>query len=415
MARTIVTMRTFTWRRAALASFVAVTMAGLATSPALAGEKPTPIDEGLPKGAELHIAQGPLLDLANRVADTDPERAHLGGIQLDVPQRAVHIYWNGAISDDVYRMVEEARDNGIDATLEEARYPLAEITKAQQEVYDKREAYPGLTSIGRMPDGSGLRIGATDPEALRSDTFPLEATIVREEPPTAAGRQDDTAPFWAGGAARPGSGGFCSTGFAVAHYNFWGRETDRGLLTADHCAPGGNVSYFTGSFKFMGTAGPSGWNWLAPLSDTQYIQTSSAARVFSGGVTSSTTRSVWGTAPLWPGAVVCTSGASTGEHCANVVYAVMSFSILTSGAWVLGVDYAWNTAVASGTGDSGGPVYALAPWNPAGVALAAGMIDNGSFGVTCASGSLTSVCFHSVGFVDIHYALVAQNARLLTS
>jgi len=418
-APTINAMLTFTWRRAAVASLVALTMAGLTATavaaPALAEEKPTPVDERLPKGADLHIAQGPLLEFANRVADTDPDRAHLGGIQLEVAQRAVHIHWKGEVPDDVYRMVEQARGDGIEATLDEARYALSEVTKAQQEVYERRESYPGLTSIGPMPDGSGLRIGATDPDAFRSETFPLEATILKEEPVTQLTRQNDVRPFWGGGAARPATGGFCSTGFAVAHFTWWGAETDRGLLTAEHCSPGGNVNYFTGDFKFMGPVGPTGWNWLAPLSDTTYIQTSSAGRVFSGGVGSGTSRGVLGTIALWPGAVVCTSGASTGEHCANLVYALGLFSISTTGSWTFGVNYAISGGVASGTGDSGGPVYLLAPWDPFGRVFAAGMIANGFIGATCTPGSLTASCFHNVGFVDIHYALVAQNARLLVS
>ncbi|WP_203909320.1 hypothetical protein [Rhizocola hellebori] len=409
-------MSIFDWRRAALASLVAMSLVGLATTPALAGEKPTPISDDLPDGAKLIIAQAPLVDLAQAVSEVDPERANLGGIQLEVERRAVHIYWKGDVPDDVYRLVEQARGNGIDATIEEARYAGVEMTKAQTEVMDKRDAYRGLTSVGPMPDGSGLRVGARDPEALRSETFPLEVTVVQEDEivPT-AGRQDDTRPFWTGGAARRGSA-FCSTGFAVAHYTWWGAEIDRGLLTAEHCAPGGNATYLTGSFKPLGTSGPSGPSFLAPFSDTQFIKTSSAPRAFTGGTSSTGSRAVAGWTPVWPGMVVCTSGASTGEHCTNLVYAVGVFAITGSGL-VLGMDYAFDFSggAASGTGDSGGPVYTLAWWDPTRKVLAAGMIDNGLFGVTCPPGSRTTACFRNVGFVDIHYALLAQNAGLLIS
>ena len=404
-------------RRTTLASLLAITMVGLAVSPALAGEKPIVTDDRLPAGAKLQIAQAPLVDLAQAVSDTDPDRAHLGGIQLEVEQRAVHIYWKGEVSDEVYRLVDDARGNGIEATIEEARYAGAEIKRGQDEVLERRDSYPGLTSVGPMPDGSGLRVGALDPEAFKSDTFPLEATIVKEEQITSAARLNDTAPFWAGGAARPGTGGFCSTGFAVAHYTWWGAEIDRGLLTADHCAPGGNVNYFTGAGSFIGTAGPTGFNFLAPFSDTQFIKAPSGARAFSGGVGSSASRAVAGRTPLWPGMVVCTSGASTGEHCTELVYAIGVFAITTSGL-VLGMDFAFDyTAggVAAGTGDSGGPVYTLAWWDPTRKVLAAGMIDNGLFTVGCPPGSVTGTCFRNVGFVDINYALVAQGAGLLTS
>jgi hypothetical protein len=410
-------MLTFTWRRATIASLVALTLVGLATSPALAGEKPSPTDDRLPDGAELQIAQAPLLDLAQAVSNADPDRAQLGGIQLQVEQRAVQIYWKGAVPDDVYRLVEEARGNGIAATIDEARYAGVELKQAQDQVMERRDSYPGLTSVGPMPDGSGLRVGAQDPKAFKTDTFPLEATIVQEDQITSTARLTDTPPFWGGGAARPSTGGFCSTGFAVAHYTWWGAEIDRGLLTAEHCAPGGNATYTTGAGSFIGSSGPTGFNFLAPFSDTQFIKASSAPRVFGGGVGSSFSRAVAGWTPLWPGTVVCTSGASTGEHCTNVVYAVGVFAITNSGL-VLGMDFAFDytaAGVASGAGDSGGPVYTLAWWDPNKKVLAAGMIDNGLFTVGCPPGSIATTCYRNVGFVDINYALIAQGARLLTS
>jgi hypothetical protein len=413
--RTMGNMFSLRWRRAALASLVALTLVGLSTSPVLAREeKPAPISDELPEGAKLIVAQAPLVDLAQAVSNIDPERNGLGGIQLDVQAHAVHIYWKGDTPDDVHRLVEQARGNGIEATIEAARYAGVEMTKGQNEVIDKLEAYRGLTSVGPMPDGSGLRVGATDPEALRSETFPLEVTIVKEEQAEPTARQNDTRPFWAGGAA-VSAGGFCSTGFAVAHYTWWGAEIDRGLLTAQHCSPAGNANFFTGAGAFIGTSGPPSGNPFTPFSDTLFIKTSSSGRAFSGGTASSSSRAVAGWTPVFPGMFVCTSGAATGEHCSNLVYAVGVFAV-TTGGLVFGMDYAFDIfgGTASGRGDSGGPVYTLAPWDPTRRVLAAGMIDNGLFTVACPPGVFTT-CFRNVGFVDLNYALFAQGVRLLTS
>jgi hypothetical protein len=409
------------WCRAALVPLAALALVTALGSPARAGEPDKPIvtsddpSAGSNAAAKIMIAQAPLVDLAQAVTTVDPDRAGLGGIQLQVAKHSVQIAWKGDVPDEVAKLVDQARDQGIDVSLRRADYSGAELAKAQDEVVNRVDAYPGLTTVGPLPDGSGLRIGARDPDALTDLTFPVPVTIVKEEPFTSLSRTRDSAPFWAGGVANTTSGS-CSTGFAVARYNFFGQETSRGLLTAEHCAPGGGRAFFTGGGTFIGVAGPPSGNFLTPWSDTLYIPTSSAARTWDGGVgVGEFTKAVSGQAFNFPGEFVCTSGARTGVHCANLTYAIFTVAFTNTGP-VLGIDLAFDVTggTAAGAGDSGGPVFTLAPWDPSRRVLAAGMIDNGAFATPCPPGIVTT-CFHNVGFVDINYALFAQGVGLLTS
>ncbi|TYB39769.1 hypothetical protein FXF50_05170 [Micromonospora sp. AP08] len=432
-------LTTRTRRRAGLSAAALLLVAGLLlpaaavaasdAPPADAGGKPVPTgtsDPSVATGSARRImaAQTPLLAAATRIkALAGDEGSGLSGISLDVERRRVHVWWKGSPPTRVTNEIARQRRTGVAIDVRPGRYSERELRDAARTVLAHRAAYPGLLRIGPRYDGTGLeavvdrngtRIAAGPPLA-----FPVPTRVVVGPAAKQMGRVDDTAPFWAGGVARPvGSSNRCSTGFAVIRYFLWW-ESMRGLLTAEHCSFGGNVGFTTGVGTFIGTAGPPPTAQSAPHSDSLIITTSStgaAARTFDGGVgVGEFSKPVVGRADNFPGQFVCTSGAATGAHCDirltainQVVILEPSFTIAEGVA--LGTQISGGPAV--GAGDSGGPVFTLAA-DPAKV-LAAGMIVGGLGPVSCGNPQ-QSGCLNQVAYVDMGYLLVAHQVSLLTS
>ena len=117
---------------------------------------------------------------------------------------------------------------------------------------------------------------------------------------------------------------------------------------------------------------------------------------------SNTSKQILGSTPNFPGQVVCTEGASTGEHCLVMNFFVGAAAIV-SGALTLGVTLAVNItgAIAGGSGDSGGPV--TVSYHPT-AAFAAGLISFGIGGTPCAVGT----CASMVGYININWVLATN-------
>jgi len=154
-----------------------------------------------------------------------------------------------------------------------------------------------------------------------------------------------------------------------------------------------------------------------PLRDTDslYIPAeSSAPRIYDGGVgVGEFSKPITGSTLLFPGQYVCTSGAATGVYCNIMITSTENIFFPPDGSFVDGVALATEQAgaVATGLGDSGGPVFTLAP--DTGKAIAAGLMIGGMDDVPCTI-SGPARCFKSVAFVYIGYVLEAHDLRLLT-
>ena len=140
----------------------------------------------------------------------------------------------------------------------------------------------------------------------------------------------------------------CSTGFAIA---IGGVSK---MLSAGHCGANGGSAY-DGGGQYMGTISGD-----TNAYDTLYINTSSAGRIYDGGVgTGEFSKPVVGASHSYVGDWLCTSGAYSGARCNEQVIAVNV--TIWVGYYIYGMVRAEqvNHTNAVGNGDSGGPVFSL--------------------------------------------------------
>ncbi|MBF9127703.1 hypothetical protein I0C86_01635 [Plantactinospora sp. S1510] len=368
---------------------------------------------GSNSAAEIMAAQAPLVAFASRITELDEKFAALGGLRLRVEKRTVDLWWKGEVPAEVREEIVRADAEGVRVELGEAEFSQRELVERTASLPESWREYPGLVEVGPAVDGSGLLLGVTRDADPSGWDFGVPAEVVRTEEFTAYSRRNDVAPWWGGAeisAPVSGAGGRCSTGFAVARHFLWW-ETSRGMLTAEHCAPGGGVPFVDPTGEQIGVAEPAP---ARRLSDSLYIPTRSGARIYDGGVgVGEFSKPVAGATANFPGQFVCTSGAGTGVHCDIRTDRINLLVFVSGGSFVSSAVLAHevNGRAAAGTGDSGGPVFTLT--QNFSKTLAAGLIVGGRTAVGC--GSFGASCGNEVAFVDIGFVLLAQNASLLTS
>ncbi len=165
-------------------------------------------------------------------------------------------------------------------------------------------------------------------------------------------RRDDIPSFWGGASIRSG-GGTCSAGFTVRK-----PSGQRFMTTAAHCfAVGATVrtptSTLFGSVTQRGTLN----SWLFLLNrDVELIGGQSyAARVYTGGVTSTSSKAVAGAGdPVAGFTGYCSSGQTTGEQCNQTVQSTSAIVCTQTGCKWPVIQYAGGP---SQPGDSGAPFY----------------------------------------------------------
>ena len=165
-------------------------------------------------------------------------------------------------------------------------------------------------------------------------------------------RRDDIPSFW-GGAAIQSGGGTCSAGFAVRK-----PSGARFMTTAAHCYSVGSTvrtptSTFFGSVTQRGTL--NSW-WFFDNRDVELIGGSSyAARVYTGGVFSTSSKAVVGAGDPVSGVTgYCTSGQTSGEQCNQTVTSTGAIACTQTGCKWPVISY---TGGPSRPGDSGGSMY----------------------------------------------------------
>jgi hypothetical protein len=165
-------------------------------------------------------------------------------------------------------------------------------------------------------------------------------------------RRDDTAPFWNGASIQSG-GGTCSTGFTVRK-----PSGARFITTAAHCfGVGATVRTPTGTFVGSVTQrGPLGSFWFWDNRDVELIGGQSyGARVYAGGVFSSSSKAVVGAGDPVPGFTgYCSSGQTSGEQCNQFVLSTDAIACTPTGCdWPM-IAYVGGPGR---PGDSGGSFY----------------------------------------------------------
>ena len=166
-------------------------------------------------------------------------------------------------------------------------------------------------------------------------------------------RRDDISPFW-GGAGLLASGAICSTGYPVkdAAGNRW-------MVTAGHCYADGtsvntesnlhNVGVVTGRALASLGGGPIDVEFLAGKSYS--------GRVYTGGVTSSTSRPIVAAGTAFVGYNnYCHSGRTTGEQCGHTANSITAMVCTATGCKFPVIAY--TGGVVQQPGDSGGAFYA---------------------------------------------------------
>lgn len=165
-------------------------------------------------------------------------------------------------------------------------------------------------------------------------------------------RRDDVPSFW-GGASITSGGGTCSAGFTVRK-----PSGARFMTTAAHCwSVGSTVRTPTGTL--FGTVAQRGtlnsW-WFFDNRDVELIGGGSyAARVYTGGIFSTSSKAVAGAGDPVAGVTgYCSSGQTSGEQCNQTVQSTGAIVCTATGCKWPVIEY---TGGPSQPGDSGGSFY----------------------------------------------------------
>lgn len=346
---------------------------------------------GFGSWAALWEYQGRMNALAGRVVALGGEG--FGGVVADPDTRRLRVHWKGAVPAELAALAASAPAD-IPVVVERANFSRAELLAAAREV----ARVDGVTSVGPRPDGSGLAATVAGPSTsavTAADGIPVQVTPGVRTAPMLASRQGDSAPYWGGGRFRIGNGA-CTTGFAIIH---GGRSK---LLSAGHCGANGNAAVDGDGDRMGAIEGDSNSR------DTLLVDARGGGSVFVGGWQSSRSKSVASARASVPGNYICTSGASSGEHCSIRVKAVdQTFNIGYPVYPTIAAEHPVR-ACAVAPGDSGGPVIA---YRADGRVDALGTMVGGVMDTPCEGASPTGS--YRVWYTDLPSALRHYGASIV--
>jgi hypothetical protein len=340
---------------------------GKAASPATGPTGAAP--SGFANWAELFAVQDKLHAAASQLLAAD--RNGYAGVVVSAASRELQVYWKGQVPASTQAAAGRL---GVTVRFRPARFTEQELAAEAQRL----AADPRVASVAAKADGSGLavtvvagaRAGRTD--LLATARMPL-AVSTGQRPTGLFSRQDDIPFFWGGSRYNSPVGG-CSNGFALSVPG----SANVFEISAGHCGADGNGVVVPGQPNPTGTV-------LADFDprDTLAIQYPGgvAGAIYNGPFNSGTGVGVGGAVPDFVGELVCTGGASSGEHCGIQVQAV---DVFVNIGIVIGPEtFAALPAglCAAAPGDSGGPVYS---YRPDGRVDARGTVSAGQTGTaTC--------------------------------
>jgi hypothetical protein len=166
-------------------------------------------------------------------------------------------------------------------------------------------------------------------------------------------RRDDIPSYW-GGAGISASGAICSSGYAV--------KTSAGtkyFVTAGHCYANGTSVKTESGLHTFGTVSNRALASLGsgPIDMELLGGQSYAGRVYTGGVTSSTSAPVVAAGTAYVGYTnYCHSGRTTGEQCGHTANSITAMVCTQTGCKAPVIAY--TGGVVQQPGDSGGAFYA---------------------------------------------------------
>jgi hypothetical protein len=398
--------------------------------------------QGSNVASDVMAAQLPLVEIATRLKGSAGASDGLGGIRVDTGTTTVDVWWKGPLGDSQKAIAADATSRGILVNFAAAKYSHVELLAAIHTYLGRVPSVPDqLAYLAPSVDGSGIQVGVTSDFDVSQLDLGVDSFAVSSGHMENQSRFSDAPPWWGGSVvSSTGTGMLCSSGFAVN----WAWSVDRnggaGLLTANHCAPGGGVPFTTGAGTPLGTAlaKPTG---RSVVLDSLVIETTQnpAARIYDGGPgPGQFSKRVIGSSGTFPGMLVCHSGAFSGTVCGKGGLGLM-VSIIDASAFV-GFEYSDSIAIAtpvtltgctdqndphcnplpisvSQTGDSGGPVFTLAA-NPAQVlatGVLVGVMDCPAPPPCQDPICPVPLCQTSIAFIDLDDILIFHNISLLTT
>lgn len=328
-------------------------------------------------------AQEPLVEGAEQLLAAGGALTGFAGITVEPETCTVRVYWDGPLPGNVTAIVNQLRTRMEVLVHDGPRYTHAELTAIADNLFDT--LYQGMnpdvlvTRVSVLPEGTHVDVGVWplpgSPEspvdaAARAQQFwgPVFPVLITAVPPApVSSRWADVAPWMAGGQHRSAAG-LCSTGWPMGR-----ADGSSYLLTAAHCAPGpaGTPVSYGASSGLIGT-----FEGKDRGLDTALIQVPRRAdiapRMWDGGVSDVVaprgvndevefTKPIVDWSETFKGMYLCTSGSSTGAHCdLKVIDSDVSYTNtlewkIKKSATAKQVD----GKVASGAGDSGGPIFSI--------------------------------------------------------
>lgn len=181
----------------------------------------------------------------------------------------------------------------------------------------------------------------------------VRVVVRKQKTADSFGRRDDTAPFYGGGGLRA-SNALCSTGYAVTN-----STGNRWMVTAGHCYAIGTRVNTESNLRYVGTVTNRALASLGngPLDMELLHGQPYAGRVFTGGITSSTSIPVVSAGAASVGfSNYCHSGRTTGEQCGHTATSTNAQVCTATGCKSPVIAY--TGGVIQQGGDSGGAFYA---------------------------------------------------------
>jgi hypothetical protein len=315
---------------------------------------------------------------------------YLGSID-DLTHKATTIIWHGPTSPLLKAALQQGARRGITVHVQHRKYSLQQLSAATATVWSQAASgqwagfkvssidvvathYDGIIVYGTYTKApatasTGSKAPAvTMAPQVKALTGTASGVSLKVQPGVSAGtsngRDNDFAPFDAGGLMEGNSGGtICSSGFAV---NYGGSTH---TTTARHCT---DTPYF--DFSASNEYGSTAVN--SSDGGAKVLSARGAALALDGAWNSNSFyKTVIGFADVGVGDFVCTGGGNSGEHCnVKVITQTVSFNDgIGSFSTIEGMQQT-SGAIAQIQGDSGGPVIDLANTS-SGQVRATGMIQ----------------------------------------
>jgi hypothetical protein len=302
---------------------------------------------------------------------------YVGSID-DLAHKATTVMWYGPRTPLLTSIIKEGTRRGITVAVQRRKYSLQQIDAATSAIW--RQAAQGKwagfkisTIAGVAASDNGVTVTGTYTGAQRAPQVRSLATLTMGVPVhvvpgvaavTATGRDNDFAPFNAGGyMLSPSTGTTCSSGFAIFRSGATHTTTARHCNKNDYRDRAASNRYGTGVANSSDGGG-------------RELSATGAALAFDGPYNSNNFwKTVIGYEDLAVGNFVCTGGGNSGEHCnIKVTNLRVSFNDgFGSFSTIEGVQQT-SGKIAAIQGDSGGPVISLTNTS-SGQVRAAGMIQ----------------------------------------